>query len=491
MTPESKIYTAASENYRWKTFIVAASALFVLVVDMSVTTISLSKIADDLSITLRSVAWVVIISSLTMCGVMLPMGRLADVIGRKKFHIIGLIIFTVGCFLTGLSTSLPFLLFGRFVMAFGSAICQAVAFAIIIGVFPDRQRGKALGIITTTVGLAGIVGPLMSGLLIPLIDWRGMFLLLGFSSIISLTFAYFILDEKVIGIGGNQSILKYDWIGAILSALFFVMLIVAISNPFSIPWISLVYFGIVLVILGCLGTLIFWELRTSAPMIDVRIFLNATFSWSTSVRLLAFTGNSAVFFLMPIFVQSFLGLSPMYAGFTLFSTSAGIAISSLFSGRLSDKHGFNVFVVSGITLTLVTGVLFAQVDGNTDLRFLISMLFFNGIGMGLWMAPNMTATLGTVSRNSHATFSALLNLIRNIGTAIGQALATAVITGVMLVKGSEVELHNLAQQSTPLVQDSFLLGWKLAYWILAVVMFLALFSALVLMLKTRNIKVSN
>ena len=111
--------------------------------------------------------------------------------------------------------------------------------------------------------------------------------------------------------------------------------------------------------------------------------------------------------------------------------------------------------------------------------------------MGLWMAPNMTATLGTVSRNSHATFSALLNLIRNIGTAIGQALATAVITGVMLVKGAEVELHNLAQQSTPLVQDSFLLGWKLAYWLLAVVMFLALFSALVLMLKTRNIKVSN
>jgi len=107
------------------------------------------------------------------------------------------------------------------------------------------------------------------------------------------------------------------------------------------------------------------------------------------------------------------------------------------------------------------------------------------------MAPNMLATLSTVSRSSHATFSAFLNLIRNIGTAIGQALATAVITGVMFVKGAEVELNNLSQQSTPLVQESFLLGWKLAYGLLAVVILLALFAAIALMLKTRNIKVSN
>ena len=399
---------------------------------MVVTTMSLPSIASDLSITLRSVAWVVIISSLTMCAFMLPLGRVADVYGRKKLHIIGLVIFIIGSIIIIISPGLSSILFGRFLMSIGNAICSAVAFAIIISSFPDQQKGKALGIITTTVGLGSSIGPLLSGVLIPVFEWRGMFVIMGILSFGCLILSYIVLDKRNIDSTKSYSISDYDWIGAILSAVFFTLLIVTISNPFKIPWISFILFSLFLFSIIFLYLFIRWELKYKNPMIDLRIFSNSTFSLSSLVRLCGFIGNSAVFFLIPIFVQSFLGLSPINAGLILFSTAAGVVVSSLFSGRYSDKYGTKRFILFGLSLIFITGIFLAFITAQTKTNILMLVLFVNGLGMGLFMAPNMRATLSDVSRDNYATFSAFLNQVRNVATAIGQAVSTAIITGIML-----------------------------------------------------------
>ena len=445
---------------------------------MVVTTMSLPSIASDLSITLRSVAWVVIISSLTMCAFMLPLGRVADVYGRKKLHIIGLVIFIIGSIIIIISPGLSSILFGRFLMSIGNAICSAVAFAIIISSFPDQQKGKALGIITTTVGLGSSIGPLLSGVLIPVFEWRGMFVIMGILSFGCLILSYIVLDKRNIDSTKSYSISDYDWIGAILSAVFFTLLIVTISNPFKIPWISFILFSLFLFSIIFLYLFIRWELKYKNPMIDLRIFSNSTFSLSSLVRLCGFIGNSAVFFLIPIFVQSFLGLSPINAGLILFSTAAGVVVSSLFSGRYSDKYGTKRFILFGLSLIFITGIFLAFITAQTKTNILMLVLFVNGLGMGLFMAPNMRATLSDVSRDNYATFSAFLNQVRNVATAIGQAVSTAIITGIMLMNGNEVGLSEISANSgNDSLVDSFLFGWKIAFIILGLVILIGFITA--------------
>ena len=363
-------------------------------------------------------------------------------------------------------------------MSIGNAICSAVAFAIIISSFPDQQKGKALGIITTTVGLGSSIGPLLSGVLIPVFEWRGMFVIMGILSFGCLILSYIVLDKRNIDSTKSYSISDYDWIGAILSAVFFTLLIVTISNPFKIPWISFILFSLFLFSIIFLYLFIRWELKYKNPMIDLRIFSNSTFSLSSLVRLCGFIGNSAVFFLIPIFVQSFLGLSPINAGLILFSTAAGVVVSSLFSGRYSDKYGTKRFILFGLSLIFITGIFLAFITAQTKTNILMLVLFVNGLGMGLFMAPNMRATLSDVSRDNYATFSAFLNQVRNVATAIGQAVSTAIITGIMLMNGNEVGLSEISANSgNDSLVDSFLFGWKIAFIILGLVILIGFITA--------------
>jgi MFS family permease len=211
-------------------------------------------------------------------------------------------------------------------------------------------------------------------------------------------------------------------------------------------------------------------------MLNLRFFKNSTYSWSTSTRFLAFMGGSATFFLMPIFVQSFMGYDQRTAGMIMFVGALGMGLTSQISGRLSDRYGFRIFTFLGIGLLVVTNIGFSFFVSDTPLWIVMPVLFLNGVAMGLWMAPNMNATLSTVSRSDLGSMSAFLNLVRNVGSVIGQALAIAVIAGIMLSRGAEVELNELADAGEK-VSRAFLVGWSLTFRILTVVTVIALFTA--------------
>ena len=143
-----------SNNYHWKVFWTVAIALFAMVMDFSIVFLALSSIADEFNVTLRTVTWVAISTSLTISAIMLPLGRVSDITGRKKFHIFGMLFFVAGALLAFSSQTLEMLIVSRVVMSIGSAMGQAVVFAIIVGVFPSNERGKALGVITLAIGTA-------------------------------------------------------------------------------------------------------------------------------------------------------------------------------------------------------------------------------------------------------------------------------------------------------------------------------------------------
>lgn len=478
MTTESSSQPdATSNNYHWKVFWTVAVALFAMVLDFSIISLALSSIADEFKVTLRAVTWVAISTALVTSAIMLPLGRVADITGRKKFHIAGMIFFVVGGLIAFSSQNLTMLISSRVVMSIGSAMGQAVVFAIIVGVFPQNERGKALGLITTVVAIGAASGPIIAGPIIQEFGWRAVFLVTAIPNVLGILAAVWILDDSRIGSTVRTIGTKYDWLGAFSSAAALSLLIVTISNPFSFEWVSVQIIGGFALSLILFVFLIWWELRTKDPMMNLRFFKNSTFTWSTSTRFLAFIGGSATFFLMPIFVQSFMGYDQRSAGMIMFVGALGMGIASQMSGRLSDKYGFRVFTFIGIGMMVVTNIVFSFFVRDTPLWVVMPTLFLNGTAMGLWMAPNMSATLSTVGRGDLGSMSAFLNLVRNVGSVLGQAITIAIIAGIMAARSAEVDLGELVDAGED-VSNAFLVGWNLSFRILAGITAVALFAAI-------------
>jgi EmrB/QacA subfamily drug resistance transporter len=475
-----------TDNYHWKVFWTVAIALFAMVLDFSIVFLALSSIADEFGVTLRAVTWVAISTSLTISAIMLPLGRVSDITGRKKFHIVGMLFFVAGAFLAFTSQSLEMLIVSRVVMSVGSAMGQAVVFAIIVGVFPAKERGKALGMITTAVAIGAAAGPIIAGPIIQEFGWRAVFLVTALPLTVGIVAAIIVLDDRRISGAARKIGTRYDWLGAFLSAAALSLIILTISNPFTFDWISFQIIGGAFLSTGLFAALVWWELRIPDPMLNLRFFLNSTFSWSTSTRFLAFLGGSATFFLMPVFVQSFMGYDQRSAGMIMFVGAVGMGLASQLSGRLSDRYGFRRFTFVGIGMLVVTNIWFSFFVSDTPLWIVMPVLFGNGVGMGLWMAPNMSATLSTVGRGDLGSMSAFLNLVRNVGSVIGQAMATAIIAGIMLSRGVEVQLNELADTTDSTITGAFLDGWSLTFRILAVVTAVALFAAIRTKVYTRD-----
>jgi EmrB/QacA subfamily drug resistance transporter len=468
---------SSSDNYKWKAFWTVAIALFVMVMDFSVTFLALSTIADEFGVTLRAVTWVALSSSLTVSAIMLPLGRVSDLTGRKKFHITGMVFFVIGAALAATAPTLGILIAARVVMAIGGAMGQSVVMAIITAVFPAHERGKGLGMLTTAVAIGATAGPVIAGPVLELAGWRWLFVFLAVPTALAIFFAIRVLDDERIGStrGGTGS--RYDWLGAIFSAFALASMIITISNPFGLDWGSPLIIGGGILSLALFAALVWWELRYAAPMINLRFFQSSTFAMSSLTRLLGFLGASATPFLMPVYIQSFLGLSQTSAGGIMFVNALGMGIAGAASGRMSDRYGFRAFTFAGLGMVAATGLSFAFFTRQTHVWVIMPLLFANGFGMGLWMAPNMSATLSVVERASYGTVSAFLNLVRNVGSVVGQAVAAAIVTGTMASRGVEVELKELASATDPAVGEAFIDGWRIAFFVIVAAALAGLIAA--------------
>ena len=464
-------------NYHWKVFWTVAIALFAMVMDFSIVFLALSSIADEFDVTLRAVTWVAIASSLTMSAFMLPLGRVSDITGRKRFHIVGMMLFVAGALLAYSASNLQMLILARVVMSIGSAMGQAVVFAIIVGVFPSSERGKALGMITTAVAIGAAAGPIVAGPVIQEWGWRSIFLVTALPTVVGIVAAFVVLEDSKLGSETRSLDARFDWLGGILSAAALSLLILTISNPFAFAWISLQVITGFLGSLALLAALVWWELRIPDPMLNLRFFKNSTFSWSTSTRFLGFIGGSATFFLMPIFVQSFMGYDQRSAGMIMFVGALGMGLASQFSGRLSDKYGFRKFTFIGLGFLVITNVWFSFFVKDSSLVIVMSVLFLNGLGMGFWMAPNMSAVLSSVNKDQYGSVSAYLNLVRNIGMAFGQSLAATILVLFIASNSINIQLSEINSNSSEEVLGLFINGWRTTLIISSIIVLISVFAS--------------
>ena len=196
-------------------------------------------------------------------------------------------------------------------------------------------------------------------------------------------------------------------------------------------------------------------------MLQLRMAKYLCLTMAVVTRFLGFLGTTTVRFLVPIYLISLRDIQEAAVGGILFLTSLGMAIAASTSGRLGDRIGERPFTVAGFLIVVITALAFTFFNGDTSLWIIMVVLLINGLAMGLWGVPNNSTILGSVPREAFGVVGALTNLTRNVGNVTGQAIASAVVVGVMAADGFDIPLSEITGNQA--ASASFLDGWKLAY----------------------------
>ena len=465
----------SSPRYKWYVYGVMAVGTFASVVDHGSVGVALPTIAGHFSTDIPSVQWLVIGYAMTIIALLLPMGRLADLIGAKKVYIIGSLVFVAGAISSGASNDLAVLIASRIVQGAGAAMTQGTGMAIVVGAFPPAERGKAIGLIMTMVGTGAIAGPALGGVLVDALGWRSVFFAVVPLMLASIGLCLLILADPVRTRSAGQRPTRFDWLGAVMSSGALLALLLGITNAHRVGWTSPPILAAAVTFVVLLASFVWWELRHTSPMLQLRFFQRKNFSQGVSANFLMFMGSSAVLFMTPFYLQNVLGYRPSVAGLAVVPGAICMAMLGPISGRLSDRFGWRKFTVGGLLLSTTGISTLSRLSEDSSLLMVIPALMLLSCGMGTFYSANSSSILSAVERESHGVISALVNLIRNAGNVVSVAVCTAIVTATMAAMGYEPSLDAVRSGTSVGVEQAFTTGLKYAYFAMAGSLLLAMF----------------
>jgi len=412
---------------KWHVMAAVAMGIFLATIDGSIVNLALPTLVRDLHADFPTVQWVFLAYLLTLATLLLSVGRLADMLGKKKIYTLGFVIFTLGSVWCGLSPSIYWLIGFRALQAVGAAMILALGAAIVTEAFPPHERGKALGLIGSAVSIGIVVGPTLGGVLIDAFSWHAIFFVnLPVGILGTLLSMRFVPDVRP---AGRQ---RFDFLGAFLLCASLLCLLFGLTLGqqlgFDDSRMMILFAGCVAFIAAFIAV----ELRAGQPMIDLRLFRNQLFSVNLLTGFLTFVALAGSLFLMPFYLQNVLGYDTRQAGLLLASVPIGLGVASPISGALSDRFGTRRIAVIGLATLLLTYVLLTTLSTDTEAIGFILRFAPLGIGMGIFQSPNNSAVMGTAPRERLGVASGLLAITRTVGQTTGIAVLGAVWAGRVL-----------------------------------------------------------
>ena len=453
------------DNYKWWVFATIATGVFMSVCGHGSILIALPSIAGHFGASLETVLWIAISETLAISSLLLPMGRVSDILGRKQVYITGFTIFILASAAAGMAGSLAVLLVARVIQGVSSAMVQANGQAMVLSVFPGSERGKALGSQFSVVGVGSMSGMALGGILVNTLGWRSVFLVNVPVGILVLAVAFIVLEGSRFSQdrqGGGRP--PFDWIGSTLSATALLTILLAMTLGNRIGWISPGVMSCVLAFVVSITGFIWWELRTPSPMLDLRLFQRKLVALGITAGWLSFLGSSGVRFLMALYLQSALGFSPRDAGLITLPMAVTMTIMGPIAGRLSDRYGWLMLNVGGLTLASAALFMLGGVVGvNTSINMIIPLLVLQSLGTGLFGSPNNSSIVSAVERSRYGIVSALTSLTRNSANIVSNAMVTAIVVATMAAMGAESSLEHVAREP-----EAFVEGVRRAFFIAGV-----------------------
>jgi EmrB/QacA subfamily drug resistance transporter len=417
------------ENRKWWTLVAVAIGLFMIMLDNTVVNVALPSIQTHLGISISELEWVVNAYALTFGVLLLTGGKLADMLGRRRIFIGGLIVFTGASLWCGLAGGASSLIAARTVQGVGAALMNPATLSIITATFPPRQRGTAIGIWAGVSALALAIGPIVGGLLTEKINWSWIFFINIPVGVLGVVAARVFIDETR-DTSKEQSL---DAPGLITSAIGLFALTYGLIETNTHSWTSTRVLALFAIAVAALTVFVLLELHQRLPMLDLSLFRNPTFAGANAAMLLVGLAMFGIFFYNSLFLQRVLGFSAIETGATFLPMTVLIILVAPVAGRFSDRIGARWLMGAGMALLSISLLLFGTLDASSSFWNILPGLLVGGVGMAVTMAPTTAAAMGAVPVTKAGVGSAVINSMRQVGGSLGIAIMGALVATVVSV----------------------------------------------------------
>lgn len=409
--------------------------------------VALPVMAQDLSMTALTLSWVPSSFLLAAAITLVPLGRLADICGRKKFFFWGAIIFTLASLLCSWSPTATFLILARIIQGIGGAMIFSTGTAILVAAFPVRERGGILGINIAAVYVGLTIGPFVGGLLTEQLGWRCIFLFTALFGFMMLLLILFMAKEEWQPANGEH----FDFTGSLLYAIALFAVMYGFSLLPALQAGGLILFGIV-----CLLFFLRHQLRVPYPLLNIHLFRdNRVFAFSNLAALINYCATFAVTFLLSLYLQHIQALTPLQAGMILIAEPAVQASFSPLAGRLSDRFEPGIIASIGMALNVAGLIPLMFINFATSISYIVFCLIVLGLGFALFSSPNVNAAMSAVENKYYGIASATLATMRMIGQMFSMGI-TMLVFAVFLGDRPLDQAGGLLLQSIQLI--FFILG---------------------------------
>ncbi len=428
-------------NLQWMVLATVIVGTFLGRLDQTIVNLALPKMISDFGVTVSTGAWIAT-AYIIANAVFVPIwGKLGDTVGRKRVYILGFVMFIISSVFAGLAWNFGSMIFFRVIQAIASSADYPTAMAIIAVTFTDnKKRAQALGIWSSAFAASAVLGPLIGGPLIDLFNWRAIFLLNLPVGLIGLAMALAFINESV----SEKKSYRFDWWGAVTLGVGLASLVLLLDKGNEWGWLSsnalISYF--VITIFSALFYRI--ERDHDDAIVDFKFFKNSTFVTALTNNFIVFMGMMGSVFLIPIFAQTFLGMSATKAGYLFIPMAVGFMLSAPIGGRLIGRVKPSIIIFFS-TIGAAIGIFLFSVlldprSGPWDIMIPLSIMAFS---LGFAMAQRTSLITSSVPTAEVGVASSILALARNIAGAFGIAISSTLVTTL-----SNNKLMAIAQNST-------------------------------------------
>ena len=408
-------------DYKWVVAVIFVLGLFMEIMDTTIVNVAIPTLARDFNVTGTGIEWVVLGYLLSIAVWIPSSGWIGDRYGTKKTFLFALMTFTVASVLCGLSQTLGQLIAFRILQGVGGGMLTPVGTAMLYRAFPPEERARASTVLVVPTVIAPALGPIIGGLLIDSLSWHWIFYVNVPIGIAGFVFGWLFLEESKEPTAGS-----FDVAGFFLAAAGLAGVLYALSQGPDRGWGSPVVLVTGIGGIALLAALVRVELAVPQPMLDLRLYKDRMFRNSNMVNTFSYGAFAAFLFLLPQFLQSLLGYSPLESGLTTFPQAVGVILASQFVGKLYHTVGPRRLVAFGLTAVSITNIPFVFVSLETSAWSIRGLMLLRGLAMACSFVPLQAATYANIDRPATGRASAIFSTQRQASAALGVAILSTI-----------------------------------------------------------------
>ncbi|MCD8844324.1 MDR family MFS transporter [Staphylococcus gallinarum] len=466
---------ALSSKKRNTIILVMLSSAFVAMLNQTLLNTALPAIITGLKITETTAQWL-ITGFMLVNGIMIPLTAfLMDRFHTRPLYIFSMSAFLIGSIIAALSPSFGLLMFARVIQAIGAGILLPLMQFTVFTLFPAEKRGFAMGLTGIVAQSAPAIGPTLTGFLIDSFSWRAPFLVVATIALIA-----FIIGAIFVESNNETKLTKLDKTSVVYSTFGFGLMLYAFSSAGNLGFSSPIV--IISLILGIIivGVFVSRQIRIDNPLLNMRVFANRTFSLSAFSSMVLFIGIVGPALLIPMYIQTGLGLSAILSGLVILPGAVVNAFMSVYTGKIFDKYGLKVLAIPGFILLIIMTILHCFLTVDTPYWYVVVIYAVRMFAVALIIMPLNTIGINALDTKSISHGTAIMNSLRIIAGAIG----TAIMITIMAIVRTNYANHATQQSKTEIMQHATVLGVDAAFAFTTVLLIIGF--VLTLMIRTQK-----